>query len=147
MQLAKPFSGNDFVDLFIYFVASTAAANSARRVAEILCATLTGTFSSCRFLYNTPAAKQVLYSSLMSIFTIGIPFLLLSRYWERRKWEKEKQSFRDNGKMPFGFQRKARDVKQPFVLAKSTQPISWLFAELATCFACFVQISWAYFKT
>lgn len=91
------------------------------------------------------AEKQVPYSSLMSIFTVIIPFILLSRYWERRKWEKEKQLFSDN-RMPFEFQCRARNVKQLFVLAKGTQSVSWLFAGLATCFACFVQIAWAYFR-
>lgn len=65
---------------------------------------LLATFSSCRSLHcNMSAEKQVLYSSLMSIFTIVIPFVLLSRYWERRKWEKEKQLFGDDRKMPFEF--------------------------------------------
>lgn len=116
-------------------------------MAEILYVTLLATFSSSRFLHcNMSAEKQVLYSSLASIFTVVIPFILLSRYWERRKWEKEKQLFGDNRKMPFEFQCRAQDVKQLFVLAKGTQPISQLFAGLATCFACFVQIAWAYFR-
>jgi len=58
------------------------------------------------------AEKQVLYSSPTSIFTAVIPFILLSRYWERRKWEKEKQLFSDNRKMPFEFQCRAQEVKQ-----------------------------------
>lgn len=73
-------------------------------VAEILYVTLLATFSSCRSLHcNMSAEKQVLYSSLMSILTIVIPFVLLSRYCERRKWEKDKQLFGDNRKMPFEF--------------------------------------------
>ena len=116
-------------------------------VAETLYVTLLATFSSCRFLHcNMSAEKQVLYSSLTSIFTAVIPFILLSRYWERRKWEKEKQLFGDNRKMPFAFQCRAWDAKQLFVLAKGTQSTSQLFAGLATCFACFVQIAWAYFR-
>lgn len=117
------------------------------RMAEILYVTLLATFSSCRFLHcNTSAEKQVLYSSLISIFTIVIPFIFLSRYWERRKWEKEKQLFNDNRKMPFKFQCRARDMKQLFVVANGTQSVSQLFAGLAMCFACFVQIAWAYFR-
>lgn len=117
-------------------------------VAEILSVTLLATFWSCRFLHCNwmSAEKQVLYSSLTSIFTVVIPFILLSRYWERRKWEKEKQLFGDNRKMPFEFQHRAPDVKQPFVLAKGTQSVSRLFSGLGTCFACFVQIVWAYFR-
>lgn len=117
------------------------------RMAEIPCVNLMANFSSCRLLHcNTSAEKQVLYSSLISIFTVVIPFVFLSRYWERRKWEKEKQLFCDNRKMPFKFQCRAWDVKQLFVVANGTQSVSQLFAGLATCFACFVQIAWVYFR-
>lgn len=66
-------------------------------VAGILWVTLVASFSSCKFLHWK---KQVQYSSVTSIFTTVIPFILLSIYWERRKWEKEKQLFADNRKMP-----------------------------------------------
>lgn len=70
-------------------------------VAGILCVTLMASFSSCKFLHcYMSAEKQVRYSFLTSIFTTVIPFILLSIYWERRKWEKEKQLFGDNRKMP-----------------------------------------------
>lgn len=68
-------------------------------VSGILCITLVASFSSCKFLYcNMPAEKQVCYGSLTSIFTTVILFILLFIYWERRKWEKEKQLFAGNRK-------------------------------------------------